>query len=58
MTIEEKFKRLNEIVEEINSSNIDLDKSIILYQEGQQLIDDISKQLKDAELKITKINEK
>ncbi len=58
MTIEEKFKRLNEIVEEIESNSIDLDKSISLYQEGQALIQDISKQLKEAELKITKVEQK
>lgn len=58
MTIEEKFKRLNEIVEEIESNSIDLDKSISLYQEGQALIQDISKQLKEAELKITKFEQK
>lgn len=58
MTIEEKFKRLNEIVEEIESNSIDLDKSISLYQEGQALIQDISKQLKEAELKITKVEKK
>lgn len=58
MTIEEKFKRLNEIVEEIESNSIDLDKSISLYQEGQALIQDISKQLKEAELKITKVEPK
>lgn len=58
MTIEEKFKRLNEIVEEIESNSIDLDKSISLYQEGQTLIQDISKQLKEAELKITKVEQK
>lgn len=58
MTIEEKFKRLNEIVEEIESNSIDLDKSILLYQEGQALIQDISKQLKEAELKITKVEQK
>lgn len=58
MTIEEKFKRLNEIVEEIEFNSIDLDKSISLYQEGQALIQDISKQLKEAELKITKVEQK
>lgn len=58
MTIEEKFKRLNEIVEEIESNSIDLDKSISLYQEGQALIQDISKQLKETELKITKVEQK
>lgn len=58
MRIEEKFKRLNEIVEEIESNSIDLDKSISLYQEGQALIQDISKQLKEAELKITKVEQK
>lgn len=58
MTIEEKFKRLNEIVDEIESNSIDLDKSISLYQEGQALIQDISKQLKEAELKITKVEQK
>ncbi len=58
MTIEEKFKRLNEIVEKIESNSIDLDKSISLYQEGQALIQDISKQLKEAELKITKVEQK
>ena len=58
MTIEEKFKRLNEIVEEIESNSIDLDKSISLYQEGQALIHDISNQLKEAELKITKVEQK
>lgn len=55
MNIEEKFNRLNEIVSKIEDKDIDLDESLKLYEEGKKLIEELSKILNDAELKINKV---
>ena len=52
MNIEEKFNRLNEIVSKIEDKDIDLDESLKLYEEGKKLIEELSKILNDAVLKI------
>lgn len=57
MTFEEKMKRLDEIIEIINSGNIiSLEDSIKYYDEGQKLILELKKELNEAEEKIVKIN--
>lgn len=55
MNIEEKFNRLNEIVSKIEDKDTDLDESLKLYEEGKKLIEELSKILNDAELKINKV---
>ena len=47
---------LNEIVNNLQSGNIDVDDAMKKYDRGQELVKEISEYLKNAENKITKIN--
>jgi exodeoxyribonuclease VII small subunit len=49
---EEAFKRLEQILEKMNSGAIGLDESLKLYEEADKLITTCSKRLNDAERKI------
>ncbi len=55
LTLEESVVRLEEIVEELESGEADLEKSIELYQEGKKLGLEASKKLEGLEQKILKI---
>lgn len=57
LTFEDKMQRLEEIVERINSSDLQLDKALKLFEEGVKLVNELSSNLKDAKGKITKFNE-
>lgn len=57
MTFEQQMTRLKEIVETLERQDIDLDKSLGLYQEGLDLSKALKKQLNDFESKINKISE-
>jgi exodeoxyribonuclease VII small subunit len=57
-TFESKMKRLQEIVSMLDQSNISLDDSIKLYEEGMELAAELRKMLDEAELKIIKLNTK
>jgi exodeoxyribonuclease VII small subunit len=46
------FKRLEEILEKLNSSSISLDQSLILYEEADRLIALCNNRLNEAEKKI------
>lgn len=52
LTFEEKMMRLEEIVEDMQSNKISLDKSIKLFEEGTNLIDTLNKELTRAEEKV------
>lgn len=49
LSFEVSFKRLEEILEQLNSGSISLDDSLKLYAEADQLINACSSQLNDAE---------
>lgn len=53
---EDQMKRLQEIVEMLEKDDIDLDKSIELYEEGLNLSKTLKVQLEKFEGKISKIN--
>ncbi|QLH53041.1 MAG: hypothetical protein CH6_0619 [Candidatus Kapaibacterium sp.] len=57
-TFESKLKRLQEIVSHLDQSNITLDESIKLYEEGMELALELRKLLDEAELKIVQLNSK
>lgn len=57
MTFEEKMKRLNEIIELINNSELSLEETINFYEEGKKLIIELKSEIKNAEQRITKIIE-
>ena len=53
MTFEEKLERLNEIVEELESpETLDLDTSLLLFEEGVGLVRSCRKLLEEAEVRI------
>ncbi len=52
MTFEEAYKRLEEILEKMNSGKVSLDDSLKLYEEADRLIAACNKRLLDAEKKI------
>lgn len=54
---EDQMNRLQEIVEQLEKENIDLDKSIELYEEGLKLSKSIKSQLEKFETKISKLGE-
>ncbi len=52
------MKRLEQIVAELEKGNIDLEKSLKLYEEGAGLIESCRKQLAETQLRIEKIRPK
>jgi exodeoxyribonuclease VII small subunit len=57
VSFEVKMQRLEEIVEKINSSDLQLDKALKLFEEGVKLVNELSTDLKEARGKIAKFNE-
>lgn len=52
LTFEEAYKRLEEILEKMNSGKASLDSSLALYEEADKLITTCQKKLTEAERKI------
>ena len=52
LSFEAAFARLEEILEKLNAGTMNLDDSLKLYEEADQLIAICSKRLNDAERKI------
>ncbi len=52
LTFEKAIKRLEEIVEELENSDIDIDKSLKIFEEGVKLSRHCTKKLDEAEKKI------
>lgn len=55
-TFEEKIKALEEIVTELDSDDVSLEKSLELYQRGVNLAKDCGLILKNAELKVEELH--
>ncbi len=55
LKFEDKMKRLQEIVDLLDSSDIELDKSISLYKEGLELSKELKEQLSAYEEKIEEL---
>ncbi|MCI6878904.1 MAG: exodeoxyribonuclease VII small subunit [Solobacterium sp.] len=55
LKFEDKMKRLQEIVDLLDSSDIELDKSISLYKEGLELSKELKEQLSTYEEKIEEL---
>ena len=55
LKFEDKMKRLQEIVDLLDSSEIELDKSISLYKEGLELSKELKEQLSAYEEKIEEL---
>lgn len=55
MSFEEALKSLEEIVSQLDSGEIDLDKAVEAYEKGTNLKAHCEKKLKEAQLRIEKI---
>ena len=55
MKYEEAIKKLNEIMEKLESGDIPLDKTFEYFEEGKKLLESCKKQLSEAEGKLLKI---
>ncbi len=55
MTFEDAMKALEEVVRDLESGNVALEKSISLYERGAALKAHCEKKLKEAEEKVAKI---
>lgn len=57
-TFEENLERLESIVQHLEEGNVDLDKSIQLYEEGVLLSKICMKKLNEAEKKMVQLQKK
>ena len=55
LTFEDNLKKLEEIVEQLESGEIDLEKSVELYEQGMLIKNNCELKLKKVELQIKKI---
>jgi len=56
LKFEDQMKKLEEIVEKLESNDVDLDDSISLYEEGLKLSKSLKEQLNKFEKKINELN--
>jgi len=49
ISFEEKLERLNQIVAKVENNVLPLSETLSLYEEGNKLIAELQKELKDAE---------
>lgn len=57
LDFEELIERLSDIVNALESGNEGLEKTVLLYQEGNDIVDKCEKELENAKLKLTVISE-
>ena len=55
LTFEESLKKLEDIVEQLESGEIDLERSVELYEKGMILKNNCEEKLKKVEIQIKKI---
>jgi exodeoxyribonuclease VII small subunit len=55
LSFEEAMKELEGVVRDLESGNVELEKSIALYEQGAKLKAHCEKKLKEAEEKVAKI---
>lgn len=55
ISYEKAIERLEEIVEKLNSNEISLDESLLLFEEGTKLTKDCHNMLENAKQKIVEI---
>jgi len=56
--VNEKFEKLENIVNELENADIDIDKALKLYKDGVSIVCDLSTKLKDVTKEISVLREK
>ena len=54
-SFEVAMKRLNEITQQLESNELDLDASMVLFEEGLQLVKECDLKLKEFEAKVNQL---
>ena len=57
MTLEETFKKLDEVMEKLSDDTLPLEESFNLYKEGMGLLDTCKKVIEDVEKKVSELAE-
>lgn len=55
LSFEEAYQRLEQVISALEAGELDLDRSIALYEEGMQLAEICETKLDDAQLQVTKL---
>ena len=55
LSFEDTYRRLEEIIQELEEGTLSLDESVSLYEEGMQLARHCGQKLDAAEIKITEV---
>jgi exodeoxyribonuclease VII small subunit len=55
---EDLSRELDEVLSRLQSAYLDIDSAVKNYEQGMKIINELEKYLKDAENKITKIQQK
>ena len=57
-SVNEKFEKLENIVDELENADIDIDKALKLYKDGVSIVCELSAKLKDVTKEISVLKEK
>ena len=57
ISLKDMFNSLEQIVTKLESSEIDIDEMVDLYEKGMKIAEKCKKQIKEAELKVKLINQ-
>ena len=55
MTLEENFKKIDEIMEKLSDDSLPLEESFDVYKEGMALLDNCKKVIEDVEKKVSEL---
>ena len=55
LSFEDSYSRLEEVIQRLESGELDLEQTVALYEEGMQLAEHCGRQLDDAELRVTRL---
>jgi len=57
INLKETFQELEEILHKLESSNVDIDEMVKLYEDGMKLVKECKNKIENAEQKIKVINQ-
>ncbi len=55
MTLEETFKKIDEVMEKLSDDSLPLEESFTIYKEGMELLGNCQKTIDDIEKKVEEI---
>ncbi len=56
MTLEETFKKIDEVMEKLSDDSLPLEESFTIYKEGMELLGNCQKTIDDIEKKVEEIS--